>query len=289
MPHTHTRCFRVRYYECDAHGHLNNANYLRYMQETAFDASKAAGYDLDQYRALGRLWLIRESGIEFLHPLFYNDRVQIKTWVSDFRYVTSRRRYEFYKGETLTARAYTDWAFIETSSQRPVAIPSEMHDAFYPEGLPNSFARREPFPKAPSPPSGIFRMNYTVPFRDIDPMQHVNNAVYLNYVTECGMQAAAAHGWSWERMRTAQFAIYLRSSRVQYLQPALLGDDLEIDTWVSDVRRATARRHYTIRRTADQALLARAHTYSVWVDPHSGAPVRIPEQFLDDFQANIVL
>ena len=49
MPLTHTRTFRVRYYECDANGHLTSANYLRYMQETAFDASTAAGYGIDRY------------------------------------------------------------------------------------------------------------------------------------------------------------------------------------------------------------------------------------------------
>ena len=68
MPLTHTRTFRVRYYECDAHGHLNNANYLRYMQETAFDASEAAGYDLARYEAMERLWLVREFGYRVSAP-----------------------------------------------------------------------------------------------------------------------------------------------------------------------------------------------------------------------------
>ena len=51
MPLVHTRNFRVRHYECDAYGHLNNANYLRYMQEAAFDASAAAGYGMLRYEA----------------------------------------------------------------------------------------------------------------------------------------------------------------------------------------------------------------------------------------------
>ena len=41
----HERAFRVRQYECDPYGHVNHANYLRYMQEAAFDASAAVGYD----------------------------------------------------------------------------------------------------------------------------------------------------------------------------------------------------------------------------------------------------
>ena len=77
MPFTYSRTFRVRYYECDAYGHLNNANYLRYMQETAFDASAAAGYDLQAYEALGHFWLIRETDIEYRRPLRYDDSVTV--------------------------------------------------------------------------------------------------------------------------------------------------------------------------------------------------------------------
>ncbi|MCS6909426.1 MAG: acyl-CoA thioesterase [Anaerolineales bacterium] len=68
MPLTFTRKFRVCYSELDAYGHVNNAVYLRCMQETALDAS-AARYDLDRYRALNRAWLIHETDIEYLHPL----------------------------------------------------------------------------------------------------------------------------------------------------------------------------------------------------------------------------
>lgn len=46
MPLIHTRQFRIRHYECDAYGHLNNVNYLRYMQETAFDASAVRHYTI---------------------------------------------------------------------------------------------------------------------------------------------------------------------------------------------------------------------------------------------------
>jgi acyl-CoA thioester hydrolase len=77
MPLTHTRDFRIRHYECDAFGHLNNANYLHYMQEAAFDASAAAGYDGLKYNKLGHYWLIRETDIEYLKPARYGDTLSI--------------------------------------------------------------------------------------------------------------------------------------------------------------------------------------------------------------------
>ena len=188
MPLVHERTFRVRHYECDAYGHLNHANYLRYMQETAFDASAAAGYDMARYDALGHRWLVRATGIEYLRQLQYNDQVHIRTWVDDFRRVRSRRIYEFRcaNGDGLAARASTDWVYANTVTGQPVAIPPEMVTAFYPEGAPAPGAQRDRFPEAPPPPPGIFKSHHRVEWRDIDPARHVNNAAYLAYVESAG-------------------------------------------------------------------------------------------------------
>ena len=136
MPLTNTTQFRVRYVECDAYGHVNNANYLRYMQEAAFNASAAVGYDVKRYDELGQYWLVRETEIEYFKPLMYGDEFEIKTWVADFRRVRSRRRYEFRKpgSDDLLARGMTDWVYIDKATQRPVNVPPEMIRAFAPDG-----------------------------------------------------------------------------------------------------------------------------------------------------------
>lgn len=290
MPLTHTRKFRIRHYECDAFGHLNHANYVRYMQETAFDASAAAGYDSDAYNALGRYWLIRETDIEYIKPTHYGDTLEVKTWVIDFHRVRSRRAYEIrlQGSDKIVANASTDWVFLENDTNKPAKIPLEIKEAFFPEGPPVSFPAREKFPQPPIPPTGIFSMSLPVAWHDLDAVQHVNNANYLKYTEECGMQVIAAHGWPISRMISEGFAIFVRRHQIQYLQPAVLGDDLLISTWVSNVRRSTATRHYLIQRKSDQSNLALIHTNSIWVDLKTGRPIRIPETLLSDFAANIV-
>lgn len=283
------RSFRVRNYECDANGHLNSVNYLRWMQEAAFDASAALGYDQARYSEIGHYWIIRETEIEYLRPLYYNDRVVVRTWISDFRRVSSRRRYEFYlegSGE-LCAQAFSDWVYLDAVRQYPASIPKSFAAAFFPEGIPEIYPPRQPFPKPPAPPPGKFSIQRSVSWQDLDPMQHVNNAVYLAYANECGFQAIAAFGWHWQRMKEEGLAILLRRCQIQYLEPALLDDELEISTWVSGVHRSTATRHYAIRRARDQALLCQANMLGVWVELQSGKPVRIPTQFLKDFAPNI--
>lgn len=289
MSLTHVRTFHVRLYECDAYGHVNNANYLRFMQESAIDASAAAGYDRARYAEMDRLWLVRETDIEYLQPLRYGDSVQIKTWVADFRRVRSRRAYEFrHTGSgALVARALTDWIFLDSATGRPTAIPREMMHAFFPEGPPQSAPPRTRFPSPPPPPPGVYRMRRRVEWRDLDETQHVNNAAYLAYLEDCGLQVCAAHGWPLARMQEEGFAIVARRHRIEYRQPALFDDELELTTWAYDMKHTSALRHFAIARVGDDAPVAQARTRWVWVNLETGRPIRIPEPFLADFAPNI--
>jgi len=290
QPLTHSRNFRIRHYECDALGHLNNANYVRYMQETAFDASAAAGYDHLKYEQLGHSWLIRETDIEYLKPVGYGDTVTVKTWVIDFHRVRSRRAYEFslLGSGDIVAKSVTDWVFLETATAKPATIPDAMINAFFPNGPPATNPPRQRFSAPPNPPEGKFEAHLPVNWNDLDPVQHVNNAVYLNYIEECGMQVIAAHGWPISRMLAEGFAIFIRQHQIQYRQPAFLDDELVISTWVSNVRRSTATRHYVIHRSSDGTQLATVHSLGVWVDIETGKPIRIPQEFISAFAPNIV-
>lgn len=290
MPLKLSRDFRIRNYECDPNGHLNNANYLRLMQETAIDASSAAGFDSTRYLKMDKRWLIRSSQVEFLKPIVDGNCIRITTWVDSFRRVSSRRVYEFtdqFTGEQ-KALGYTNWIFVDGTTFTPIRIPSELIQAFIPEGVPEEYPDRTPAFHQPDPPEGVFTFQRRVEWLDIDQMGHVNNAVYLNYATECSMQVLQAYGWTRERMRECGFGIYLRRLQVQYLLPAHEGDDLEVATWASRIRRSTATRHYKISRSGSGDIIAKINNFSVWVDLSTGRPIQIPAEFLRDFSPNIV-
>jgi acyl-CoA thioester hydrolase len=290
MPLFYTRTFRVRFTECDAYGHANNVQYARYMQEAAFEASAAAGYDFSRYDAIGTYWLVRESEIEYLRPLRYNESFEVKTWVVDFRRVRSRRAYEFRKvGEDeVIARASTDWVYIDNATGRPIAIPPALIAAFVPEGA-TAAPPRDPFPAPPAPPARIFKMRRRVMWPDTDGAQHVNNAVYLSYVEDCGMEVLKAFGWPVTRMNDEGFGIVVRKHHIQYLQPAVYDDEVEIATYAYAMKRASAIRYYTITRVNDGALLAQVTSLCVWVDLSTGQPIRVPPQFRSDFLPNVVI
>ncbi len=291
------RTFRVRTYECDSYGHVNNANYLRYMQEAATEASAAIGWGETRLRQSGHLWIVRETDLEYLAPMKYGDTCEITTWVGDFRRVRSVRFYELrnQRGE-MVARASTDWVYINLATGQPASIPLDMIAAFAPPDLAavadvtdtlQLSTPRKKFPPAPPPPLGMFTQRRTAEWRDVDQAGHINNATYLNYMEEVGIQAAKAVGWSINRMRAEGFAIVARRVQIEYRLQAVLGEELTISTFLSDVRRANATRHYIIARADDGALVAQARGVFMSVSPTTNQIVRMPREMLDDFASSI--
>ena len=73
-----TSLFRVRQYECDAYGHLNNVNYVRYLQEAIVEANASAGYTLARPSPAIWRWQTRRLDIEYLRPVRYGDTVELQ-------------------------------------------------------------------------------------------------------------------------------------------------------------------------------------------------------------------
>ncbi len=289
MPPIHHSTFPVRFYECDAYGHLNNAVYLRYMQEAAFDASTALGYGAHEYARLGRAWLARLSEIHYLRPVRYGDSIIVSTWVKDFQRVRSLRAYEMrlQGSEDLVAQGWTDWVFVDTSTSRPVSIPGEIAKTYLPEGNTADVSIDRRFTAQPELAPCVFKDRRKVEWQDLDPAQHVNNAMYLSYLVEAAWRFGEVVKWSWEPMSSSGFGVWARKHQIEYLLPAVYGDELEITTWLSGAKRSTINRHYTIRRVNDGELLARANSLYVYVDLSSGSPQRIPPDFLEDVRPYI--
>lgn len=274
---------RVAYHECDMNQMVRDACYLRYMQEAAFQASAAAGYGDERYQAMRRIWLIRESALDFRAPLRYGDQVAVRTWVADFRRVRSRRAYELRRAADglLIACAYTDWAFLDRDTGRPALIPPELIAGFFPDDQPGEALERARFPVAPPAPAGLVALRQAVQWRDLDSVGHVNNAAYGDAIENAGREAARACGWPASRMADAGFDLATRRLRIEYRHPALPGDELLISTWLSALTEQGALRHTTVVRAADGELLAQAEAAWGCVDVQSRAAIPAPAPLLE--------
>jgi len=132
MTATFVHQFAVPATSIDANGHVNNLEFVRWMQEVATLHSEAVGWPLDRYRALRAGWFVRTHSIEYLRPAFAGDTMVLATWVAGFRATSSPRRYRFLRrGEAAPlAIAETVWVFVDGVTGLPKRVPPDLAGAF---------------------------------------------------------------------------------------------------------------------------------------------------------------
>ena len=115
----------------DQNGHVNNVEYLRWMQDAAIRHSDSVGCTAATATA-GATWVVRTHQIEYFKPAFAGDRVAVVTWVSDFRRVQSLRKFRIVRpaDRALLACGQTDWVFVDAQKGTLRSIPKEVKSTF---------------------------------------------------------------------------------------------------------------------------------------------------------------
>jgi acyl-CoA thioester hydrolase len=115
----------------DANGHVNNVEFVWWMQDAAVRHADASGCTAAT-REAGATWVARSHHVEYLRPALPGDRVKVQTWVADFRRAFSMRRYRFLRAAdgTLLSKGETDWVFVDVKSGRPRSVPDDIKSMF---------------------------------------------------------------------------------------------------------------------------------------------------------------
>jgi acyl-CoA thioester hydrolase len=115
----------------DFNGHVNNVEYLRWMQDAAVQHSLANGCN-GATTAVGATWVVRTHKIEYLKPAFAGDRVAVLTWVANVRRVQSLRKYRIIRrsDKALLVEGETDWVFVDAVKGTLRSIPENVKAKF---------------------------------------------------------------------------------------------------------------------------------------------------------------
>ena len=103
----------------DVLGHVNNREYLKWMERIATHHASAVGWSFEVLRAMGRTWVAREHWAEYLRPCFEGDVLDMFSWIQSWRGAASLRRYAIRRGEDLLFVGATEWVFADLEKKRP--------------------------------------------------------------------------------------------------------------------------------------------------------------------------
>jgi acyl-CoA thioester hydrolase len=133
MPRIYVKTVRVAADAVDVHGHVNNQDYLRWMEEIAVEHSASQGWPMERYLSAGASWYVRAHAIEYLRPAMPRDDIAVYTWIAGMSERTSPRRTLFVRlaeRRQILARAETLWTFVDMATGRSVRISDEVRSAF---------------------------------------------------------------------------------------------------------------------------------------------------------------
>jgi acyl-CoA thioesterase FadM len=249
--------YRIRFDEAGPDGFVRTAGLLRYAQDVAWRHSEDLGFDREWYVARGRWWVVRSLELRVVEPVRMGQTVRVATAVIGHRRIWARRLAEARTADDRLAVAIVaDWVLLDDRG-RLVRIPEDFGLSFANPELAGEILKVAPSPtKQPSS-----RIQVRVRPQDLDPMDHVNNAVYVDWLEEALLESGHADG-----ARGAP-----RTARIEYLASAAPDDEVEIALWL-DGPRWRAR----IARVADDGELVRAEGEGPTLASAAGAGDRPP-------------
>lgn len=124
--------WRVRTFELDSNGHVNNAVYLNYAEQIATEHAEALGYGREWAEQHQVGWAAREHHIVYHRPAVYRDLLRLTTRVQSVSRVRVIRHTEIRResDDELLAEVTTQWVCIRIADQRPTRIPADLLDRY---------------------------------------------------------------------------------------------------------------------------------------------------------------
>jgi len=224
--------YRVRFDEAGPDGLLRTSGLLRYAQDVAWRHSEQLGFDRAWYQARGLGWVVRGCELEIREPIPIGHTLRVSTAVVGHRRIWARRLGECRLADgRVAATVTTDWVLLDARN-RIVRIPADFGVAFTNPEVRSEILRVDPLDDATTG-AVIDPLEVHVRPGDLDPLDHVNNAVYVDWLEEA-LDAAGWHGAS---------AGLPRSYRLEYLASAARGDGVDVvlggtaGAWQATVRR----------------------------------------------------
>ncbi|HCE58988.1 MAG TPA: acyl-CoA thioesterase [Prolixibacteraceae bacterium] len=123
---------KIYTYHIDFVGHVNNINYITWMENGRVKLFEAAGISitdlLDKHNTLP---IITETFIQYKRALFLNNQLRIEAWVSQINNASAILQFRFYnEKDELCTSGHQKGSFINSQTMRPIRISEALRIAF---------------------------------------------------------------------------------------------------------------------------------------------------------------
>ena len=116
-----------------------------------------------------------------------------------------------------------------------------------------------------------------VRFYELDPYNHLNHSVYIQYFETGRIDLFKKMGWSLTQMADLGTQVVVVSIETQFVAPGVENDELVVESWVEEVKRVSMRFGQRIMRRDEVLATQTVHGACTSLQ---GRPKRIPEELM---------
>ena len=182
MVQKYIKDYIVKSYEADCHGFLRLLTLMNYLQDIACENAEALGFGFVACAEQNLTWVGSNYLVKIKRLPRIDEHFTIETWPSGTKLWGGVRDFNIKNanGEIIVS-AISQWVLIDVEKRRPVILSK-----YFPEyKVLNERALDDDFTKFAELKNPDSVMEIAVRFDDIDVNNHVNNAVYPLWASEC--------------------------------------------------------------------------------------------------------
>jgi acyl-ACP thioesterase len=218
---------KIDYYDVDTDLKLKLGSYFKLLQESAVLHSEKVGYGTEALLEQGKVWILNAVAAEIYRYPTLREQVDVVTWHKKSQGFKAYRDFLVVSENERLAAATSLWLYFDTIRKRLVRVPKDTGDIYTTEdesALDYDWKNRI----SDSPLAPEFQTNLSVRQSDFDPLNHVNNAIYFDY-----LETMISRAYNGEKR--------IRRVEIQYKK--------EIDIHIETVQTAFARTDSGLRFT----------------------------------------
>ena len=112
--------------------HVNNSEYVRWINRTAELATDAVGLTREMLLAARHMWFVARHEIDYRGESFVGDDLLIATWITGFTRTTAVRRTVVHRpaDEKKILDASTRWAYVNLETRKPARMKQDVINRF---------------------------------------------------------------------------------------------------------------------------------------------------------------
>lgn len=129
----------------------------------------------------------------------------------------------------------------------------------------------------------LFRWPVRVYYEDTDASDVVYHARYVAFFERARTEMLRQHNFHQQQLLSEQVAFVVRRMTVDYLAPARLDEQLEVQSEITSLRGASLTFAQRIVNS-DGALLSQADVLIACIDPHQMKPRALPKSIVAEFK-----